>query len=399
MPPVVERTAAVNDHTVRTFPTGTTMVRALAAARWLTWVWMLGVVIVASTRTVGDTMAGDPSGPGTAFRHPAVAWSCVVVLLVVCVTATVWVRSAPDRLMSRQFAAGEVALAFALSALDGWVFDPGHVFETSQSLATQYPLIAMATAGLAFGPWIAAALGSLIGIAEWWAAVLNDFSDWSLRHTFSIIASSLFFAAAGALFGWLGQLLRRVEGQIADQRARDDVALVLHDTVLQTLALVEQRSTDTNPDLALAARRADRDLRQFLFGAAALPADDLEGRIRHAVERSSRDHDVAITVNVVDLGCSADIPAQEALAGAVGEAVTNAIKHADAGSIIVFVETDDDGDVFASVRDDGRGFDPASSLRGQGLDGSIRGRMSAVGGRSEIVSTPGGGAEVRVWTR
>ena len=227
MPPAAERTTAVSDHTVRTFPTGTTMVRALAAARWLTWVWMLGVVIVASTRTVDDTMAGDPSGPGTAFRHPAVAWLCVVVLLAVCVTATVWVRSAPDRLMSPHFAAGEVALAFALSALDGWVFDPGHVFETSQSLATQYPLIAMGTAGLAFGPWIAAALGSLIGIAEWWAAVLNDFSDWSLRHTFSIIASSLFFAAAGALFGWLGQLLRRVEGQIADQRARDEVALVL----------------------------------------------------------------------------------------------------------------------------------------------------------------------------
>ncbi len=242
-------------------------------------------------------------------------------------------------------------------------------------------------------------LGSLIGLAEWWAAELNEFSDWSLRHTFSIVASSLFFAAAGALFGWLGQLLRRVEGQIADQRARDEVALVLHDTVLQTLALVEQRSGDTDPELALAARRADRDLRQFLFGASALPADDLEGRVRHAVERSSRDHDVSVTVNVVDLGCSADVPAQEALAGAVGEAVTNAIKHADAGSIVVFVETDDDGDVFASVRDDGRGFDPASSADGQGLEGSIRGRMSTVGGRSEIVSTPGGGTEVRVWTR
>ncbi len=383
----------------RTFPTGVTMVRALAAARWLTWLWMLGVVIVASTRSVDETSVGDPSGPGTAFRHPLTAWLCVLAVLAVCVLATVWVRSAPDRLISPRFAVVECALALSLSTIDGWVFDPGHVFETSQSLATQYPLIAMATAGLAFGPWIAAAIGSLIGPAEWWAAELNEFADWSLRHTFSIIASSLFFAAAGALFGWLGRLLRRVEGQIADQRARDDVALVLHDTVLQTLALVEKRTDTTDPELALAARRADRELRQFLFGAAALPADDLEGRVRHAVERAARNHDVSVIVNVVDLGCSARVPAQEALAGAVGEAVTNAIKHADAGSIVVFVETDDDGDVFASVRDDGCGFDPASSSDGQGLEGSIRGRMSTVGGRSEIVSTPGGGTEVRVWTR
>lgn len=381
------------------FPTGVTLVRALAAARWLTWVWMVGVVAVASTRSVDETRLGDPSGPGTAFRQPVVAWMCVAAVLAVCVIATVWVRVAPERLIGPRFAAAEVTLAFALSAIDGWVFDPGHVFETSQSIATQYPLIAMATAGLAFGPWIAAGLGSLIGIAEWWAAELNEFPDWSLRHTFSIVASSIFFAAAGALFGWLGQLLRRVEGRIADQRARDDVALVLHDTVLQTLALVEKRSVATDPELALAARRADRELRQFLFGAAALPADDLEGRVRHAVERASRDHDIAVTVNVVDLGCRADVGAQEALAGAVGEAVTNAIKHAECASIVVFVETDDDGQVFASVRDDGRGFDPTSSGDGQGLDGSIRGRMATVGGRSEVVSTLGGGTEVRVWTR
>lgn len=117
----------------------------------------------------------------------------------------------------------EGALALILSVLDGWVFDPGHVFETSQSLATQYPLIAMATLGLTFGSWIAAVAGALVGPAELWATELNEFTGWSLRHTFSIIATSIFFAASGALFGWLGDLLRRVEGDIADRRARDEV--------------------------------------------------------------------------------------------------------------------------------------------------------------------------------
>ncbi len=375
------------------------MVRALAAARWLTWLWMLGVVIVASTREVAEPALFDPTGPGTALRHPVVAWICVAAVLAMCVIATLAVRNAPARVMSPRFAIAEVLLALALSAIDGWVFDPLHVFETSQSLATQYPLIAMATAGLAFGPWIAAALGALVGPAELCAAELNKFDDWSLRHIFSIVATSIFFAAAGALFGWLGQLLRRVEGKIADQRARDDVALVLHDTVLQTLALVEHRSSEDDPELALAARRADRDLRRFLFGASALPADDLEGRVRLAVERSTRDHDVDVTVNVLDLDCTVDREGQEAVAGAVGEAVTNAIKHAGVASIVVYVETDDDGQIFASVRDDGAGFDQASVRRRQGLDGSIIRRIEAIGGRVDIVSALGSGTEVRVWSR
>lgn len=396
-----EQPGVLGDGTGRRFPTGVTLVRALTAARWLTWLWMLAVVAVASTRSVDETAAGDPSGPGTAFREPIVAWLCVGAVFVVCVLATVLVRRHPERLIGTRFAIAEFSLAISLSVLDGWVFDPGHVFETSQSLATQYPLIAMATVGLAFGPWRAAGLGALVGPAEWWAAVLNEFSDWSLRHTFSIIASSIFFAAAGALFGWFGLLLRRVERQIADQRARDDVAAVLHDTVLQTLALVETRTGSTDPELASAARRADRDLRRFLFGASRPSADDLETRVRQAVERAARDHDVDVTVNVIDVGCEASIEALEALAGAVGEAVTNAIKHADARAIVVYAETDDDGEVFATVRDDGRGFDPdtSSASGGQGLGGSIRRRMERVGGRSEIVSTPGTGTEVRVWTR
>lgn len=386
-------------HDARLFPTGVTMVRAIAAARWLTWLWMVGVVAVAAVRDVDDPLANDPTGAGTALRQPVVAWLCVAAVLAMCVFATVAVRRAPQRVMSPRFAIVEGGLAFALSAVDGWVFDPGHVFETSQSLATQYPLISMATVGLTFGPWIAASLGALLGPAEWWAAELNEFGPWGLRHVFSIIATSIFFAAAGALFGWLGQLLRTVEGRIADQRARDEVGLVLHDTVLQTLALVEQRTGDQDPELARAARDADRDLRRFLFGASALPADDLEGRIRYAVERASRDHDIAVTVNVVDLGCDVDPAGQEAIAGALGEAVTNAIKHASPTMIIVFAETDDDGQIFASVRDDGVGFDPTAVRRGQGLEGSITGRMVTTGGRAEITSTPGTGSEVRVWSR
>jgi signal transduction histidine kinase len=362
-----------------------TMLRALVVARWLSWAWMVGVVFVSQRRD--------------AVEQPAAAWISVASVAGMAAWSTWNLRNDPARSLSRPFIACEVILAIGLSILDGWVFEPGHVFETSQSLATVYPLIAVAAIGLAAGPYVAALVGVLIGPAEWIAAELNGFGEFTLRHYVSIIATSLFYGLAGGVFGWQAQLLRRAEREIADQRARDEVARVLHDTVLQTLALVETRTADSDPELARTAREADRDLRRFLFGASAHTADDLDGRIRAAVERASNGHDVSVTINVIDLGCRAAARQQDAIAWAAAEAVTNSIKHAGCDEIVVFAETDDDGHIFASVRDDGRGFDPKLVTRGAGLRNSIEARMADAGGRSEIVSTPGSGTEVRLWTR
>lgn len=386
--------------TARSFPTGATLARAIAVARWLNWLWITAIVVVADLRTADSVRFDDPSGPTTAFRQPVVAWLCVAVVLGMCIWGTALVRRSPRRALSGPFVIAEAAVALGLSVFDGWVFDPGHVFETSQSLAAQYPLIAAATVGLALGPWAGVAFGALVGPAEWWGALLNRFDEFSLRHAFSLVATSLFFGAAGAVFGWLGRLLRDVESTISDQRARDEVSNVLHDTVLQTLAVVEQRTAESDPELAASARRADRDLRSYLFGSAAHGADDLEGRVRAVVERVTRDRDVDVTVNVVDLGSVTAVRVQEALAGAIGEAVTNAVKHASSSKIVVFVETDDDGSISASVRDDGIGFDPddVHSSR-HGIAGSIRQRVESVGGRVEITSRSGVGTDVRLWVQ
>ena len=74
--------------------------------------------------------------------------------------------------------------------------------------------------------------------------MLNGFDGYDPKHLVSLVAVSLFTAATGAVAGWLTLLLRRAETEIADRRARDEVAAVLHDTVLQTLALVERRTAD-----------------------------------------------------------------------------------------------------------------------------------------------------------
>ena len=82
----------------------------------------------------------------------------------------------------------------------------------------------------------------------------------------------------------------------------------------------------------------------------------------------------------------------EAIAGAVGEALTNASKHGDARRATVFVDVDDT--VFCSVKDDGAGFDPEQTPEGLGITASIRGRLTEVGGSVTVTSRQGQGAEV-----
>jgi len=367
------------------FPTGLTILKALVVARWLAWLWMAGILLF--------------SDPDTTVRHPVVGWLAVGAALAVTVTATVLLRRNPERLLHAPFVIADLSLAIGLSVVDGYVFEPGHVFETTQSIATQWPLIAMATVGVAYGPIVAGFSGLLIGPAEWAGAELNGFDDWSRPEVVSIVATSLFFAACGVVFGWLARLLKRVEGEIADRRARDEVGRVMHDTVLQTLALVERRVATSDPELATAARQADQDLRAFLFGSAGRDVADLETRVRAEVERVRTGHDTPVTVSVLDDGCRLPDRHQELVARAIGEAVANSLEHAVANRIVVYVETDDDGHVFASIDDDGMGFDPATPRSTHGIDESMLARIDAIGGRVEISSNIGSGTEVCIWTR
>lgn len=365
------------------FPTALTIVKALAVGRWLAWGWMAGILLFT-----------DPER----LRHPLVGWFAAGVTLALTIVATLLVRTNPRRLVSHGFVAAEVGLAYVLSIVDGWVFEPGHVFETTQSIATQWPLISMATAGVAYGPAVAALLGALVGPAELAGALLNEHSPWATGEVVSIAASSIFFAILGGVFGWHARLLRRVEGEIADRRARDEVGRVLHDTVLQTLALVERRAKDSDPELAAAARRADQDLRSFLFGTTGRQPVDLEGHIRTEVERVRSRSDVPVTVSVIDDGCRLTDRDQELLARAIGEAVANALEHARPTRVVVFAETDHRGHVFASIHDDGTGFDPSVSRTTHGIDESILARIDSIGGRVTIESTVGVGTDVCIWS-
>ena len=188
----------------RPVPHRLTILKAIVVARWLAWAWMFSIVAFIS--------ADD-------LRHP-------VAVLLPSVPRWRWpacppCSSGPDGapIARASLVAAEVGLALGLSIVDGYVFEPGHVFATSQSIATQWPLLAMATAGVAFGPIVAGSLGLLVGPAEWLGAEFNDFPAFGTEHIVSFVATSLFFAACGIVFGLNARLLKRAETEIADRRA------------------------------------------------------------------------------------------------------------------------------------------------------------------------------------
>jgi signal transduction histidine kinase/phage shock protein PspC (stress-responsive transcriptional regulator) len=176
-----------------------------------------------------------------------------------------------------------------------------------------------------------------------------------------------------------------------EERAR--VAARLHDSVLQTLALI-QRVDDPRQAQSL-ARRQERELRGWLYGGEEPDGSTtLAHALREAADEVEEHYGVA-----VDLVQPSDGPLDEdlaALAAAAREAMTNAGRHAGVGEISVLARVgDDEASVF--VRDRGAGFDLAAVAEDRrGLRESIVGRMTRAGGRATVVSAPGEGTEVEL---
>jgi signal transduction histidine kinase len=198
----------------------------------------------------------------------------------------------------------------------------------------------------------------------------------------------------------LAPLLWRLGRNLALERAerirsqeRAELATHLHDSVLQTLTLMQKRAADPR-EVAALARRQERELRDWLQGDGRRSAEDsLAAALRAAAETVEDDHRVAIEVVVVG-DCELDDRA-EAVLGATREALLNAAKHAPhPGPIRVYAEIGDRSiDVF--VRDRGPGFEPAEvPADRRGVRESIVGRMARAGGQADVRSIAGAGTEV-----
>jgi signal transduction histidine kinase len=222
-------------------------------------------------------------------------------------------------------------------------------------------------------------------------------------------ASAIALIGAALILGpWiaslLGDLTRERRERVRSQE-RADVAAHLHDSVLQTLALV-QRNADDPAAVATLARRQERDLRSWLYGEDAPPSsarrseqggaptreETLAALLRSAANEVEDAHRVRVEVVVVgDADGSSEVAA---LAQAAREAMVNAAKHASVDRIDVYAEVAGKT-ATVYVRDRGRGFEPAGVADDRmGIRTSIVGRMERHGGSAAVRSARGDGTEV-----
>lgn len=198
----------------------------------------------------------------------------------------------------------------------------------------------------------------------------------------------------------VGPWLFRLTGDLSEERAarirtqeRADVAAHLHDSVLQTLALI-QKHADDGRTVATLARAQERDLRSWLYGEPGRSDTSVAAALRAAAAEVEDAHGVA--VEMVTVGDAPVTERLQPLVLAAREAMVNAAKHSGADKVDVFAESTDLGtDVF--VRDRGCGFDPdVVAADRAGVRHSIVDRMRRHGGTAEVRSVPGQGTEIRI---
>jgi signal transduction histidine kinase len=206
-------------------------------------------------------------------------------------------------------------------------------------------------------------------------------------------------AIAGALLLLCGPWLWRLALERDAERAarirteeRADVAARVHDSVLQTLVLIQRHAGEPRRVASL-ARRQERELRGWLY--ADQPLGDDGTSLVAALSAAAADIEELHGVRV-EIASSGDAPPDNALVLAAREAMTNAAKFAGVDEIDVYAEVSE-GEIAVFVRDRGVGFDPAAIPEGrQGIRESIKGRLERAGGSASVTSRPGRGTEVEL---
>ncbi|HEY4606533.1 MAG TPA: ATP-binding protein [Acidimicrobiia bacterium] len=333
-------------------------------------------------------------------RTPIVSWTALIVSAIA--VAVVWTPVTvvlafrkPETLSSVPFVVIDVALAC-------WTALTPNLTQSESFFAGGYPISAAFLVAATRGISSATVVGVLVAATS----VLG--SSYAPARTAEVLAINI---VSPLVVAWGFDSIRRnderrriAEAALAAERAeraradeRAEVAAHLHDSVLQTLAMVQRRVQDPRAVVRL-ARRQERELRAWLDGAAPYgPADGLNSALQRAVTDLEDEHDI-----LVELSTVGDTPLDErttALVSATREAMINAARFSGVERIYVLVETTSDG-VAIVVRDRGSGFDPLGVPEDRrGIRESIVGRLARLGGTATVTSAPGQGTEVdlRLW--
>jgi signal transduction histidine kinase len=244
-----------------------------------------------------------------------------------------------------------------------------------------------------------AALGVALVVG---AALLFLYFNDALAPARDVLLPVIVVLVAGTLIltPWWIRLVRGLADERAERvrsQERAELAAHLHDSVLQTLALM-QRQADNPREVAGLARRQERELRAWLNGGRPWgERSTFAAALELAAAEAEEAHGVA--VDVVAVGDHALDDNAEALVAAAREAIVNAAKFGGGNAVSVYAEAGDDG-VEVFVRDRGPGFDPAAVPPDRrGVRESIVGRMRRHGGDAVIHSVPGEGTEVELRLR
>lgn len=212
----------------------------------------------------------------------------------------------------------------------------------------------------------------------------------------------LALGAVGAMIAvsapWWWRLVRERDAERQARirsEERAEVAAHLHDSVLQTLSLIQRHSEDPKTMLNL-ARRQERELRNWLDpNRVSRLGGSIRGRLDELATTIEEIH--GVPVEVVAVGdCLVDTSI-EPLIGATGEATVNAAKHSGADRIDLYLEVSDT-EIEVFVRDTGKGFElNAIDDDRRGVRNSIIGRMERAGGTATITSSPGEGTDVELF--
>jgi signal transduction histidine kinase len=359
-----------------------TLLRVIIGYRLVSaaWLALLGVILL--------TDQDDPpqrSEPIVLIIGVVLVWSAIATVIA-------WRRS--ERLSAPWFVLIDAAVSIASVLTADWagtyVFAGGYplaaVFATLQSRGTFSGM--MVAGGLSLAALIR--LGTLTNVTSAQVSVV------------------IVYLISGGVAAWIFEVIRAADRRRSEaeraliaertERARaeerSELAARIHDSVLQTLALIQREGDDPRRVRQL-ARRQERELRQWLFG----PSQTSDGSgLRDALTAVCTEIEelTGIRASLVVVGSAAPSPRIDALAMAAREAILNAAKHAGVDEISVYGEASEDA-IRVFVRDRGRGFRPerVGSDR-RGITDSIVARMDAVGGTAEIFTVPGRGTEIRL---
>ena len=288
--------------------------------------------------------------------------------------------------------------------LDGvvalWVSVAPFVAHSHDLFFGGYPLSWLLMVACFGGPWPALVASALLATGQvvgWWLGEVS-------RTATQVAGDIAGFTVAAIAFGWGIAAVRRYdrertqaqaaleEERAARRRAHDraEIAAHLHDSVLQTLALIQRDPGDPRRTASL-ARRQERELREYLDQIASPHSPSLRAALRRIA--GEVEDLFMVRIEAVVVGDATIDERLEAMVQAAHEALINAAKHSGTDSVSLFAEVSPGG-VTITVRDRGCGFDPGRAGTGRGLAESVVGRVERVGGTAVIRSTPGEGTEI-----